>query len=185
MRNFVLAIAAALTVFSSAAMAGEVTGEARFGNSRNDGPDSTEYALQYNDTVANALNLGVELEANQLSNEGDLATAFTGKVGPALPTVYGFKPVVYVEAGRVLTEGDNFNVWGAGVEVSRRVYGPVSASVGYRYRLGASSDQLRENRYNVGLAADVTKEVGVGLGYYYTTGTTETEAVGVSLTRSF
>lgn len=187
MKIFALAAMAASLV-ATPALAGTLQGEVRFGDIRGGhAPDSTEYRAQWDAPLNSFLNYGVELQVKQGNNEGALGSKVSAKVGPALPTVLGFKPAAYGEFGRSLSQGDNFEFWGAGVKVSRQVVGPVSVNVGYRHRegFGSASNRLAENRLNGGLAYDIGSGNSVGVSYYRTTGSTRTDQVGVGLTHSF
>jgi len=184
MRNFVLALAACVALFNAPAMAASVTGEYKMIDNAA-GSNADEFKLEYGDTVGRFVNLGAEITTKQEEHQGGLGSKLAVKAGPVLPTILGFKPVAYVEAGRSLSEGNDYNFYGVGGKVSHAVYGPVDANVGYRYRKAVDADDLVENRYNVGLSAKVADELSIGTNYYWTKGTTESEAVGLSLTRNF
>lgn len=188
MKTLVLVAAAVSAFAASPALAGTLQGEVRFGDVRGaQAPDSTEYRVQWDAPLVSFLNYGLELQVKQGNNEGALGSKVSAKVGPALPTVLGFHPVAYGEVGRSLSQGDNYEFWGAGAKVSRQVYGPVSVNVGYRHRegFGGASERLTENRLNGGLAYDIGSGNSVGVSYYRTTGTTRTDQIGVGLTHSF
>lgn len=184
MRMNVLALAAVAVMASTSAFAGSVTGEYKMIDNAT-GNNADEFKLEYGDRVGRFVNLGAEITTKQEEHQGGLGSKLAVKAGPALPTILGFKPVAYVEAGRSLSEGNDYNFYGVGGKVSHAVYGPVDANVGYRYRKAVDADDLVENRYNVGLSAKVADELTVGTNYYVTRGTTESEAVGLSLTRNF
>ena len=46
-------------------------------------------------------------------------------------------------------------------------------------------ERMEEHRYDVGLRAKITDNWGVGTNYYWTRGSADSEAVGVSVIRSF
>lgn len=184
MRMNVFALAALAVMASTSAFAGSVTGEYKMIDPQT-GSNADEFKLEYGDTVGRFVNLGGEIATKQTEHQGGVGSKLALKAGPVLPAVFGFKPVVYVEAGRSLSEGDDYNFYGVGGKVSHTVYGPVDANVGYRYRKAVNADDLVENRYNVGLSAKVADELSVGKNYYVTRGTSESEAVGLSLTRNF
>lgn len=186
---FISAIAASAVLFSSSAMAGTLQGEVRFGDVRNDRNtvDSTEYRVQWDDSLNSFLNYGLELEVRQGDNAGNVDSKMSAKLGPVLPTVVGFKPTAYAEVGRSFNRGDNYDFWGAGVNVSRNVIGAVSANVGYRHRegFGGASDKFVENRLNGGLSYNINDNNAVGVNYYRTTGTARYDQIGVGFSHSF
>jgi len=187
MKNLVTFTALAL-LMASPAFAGSVTGEVRFSDPRTGSAgtaDANEYRLEYRDTLGDVANYGLELATKQPEDAGNVTSKIVGKLGPALPEIAGFRPAVYGEFGQALGEDDNYNFWGLGTNVSRSVYGPVSASVGYRYRVGFDQERMEEHRYDVGLRAKITDNWGVGTNYYWTRGSADSEAVGVSVIRSF
>ena len=184
MRMNVLALAAVAVMASTSAFAGSVTGEYKMIDNAT-GSNADEFKLEYGDTVGRFVNFGGEIATKQTEHQGDVGSKLSAEVGPVLPSVLGFKPAVYVEAGRSLSEGNDYNFYGVGGKVSHTVYGPVDANVGYRYRKAVNADDLVENRVNVGLSAKVADELTVGTNYYVTRGTSESEAVGLSLTRNF
>lgn len=184
MRMNVLALAAVAVMASTSAFAGSVSGEYRMIDNAT-GSNADEFKLEYADTLARLVNFGGEISTKQTEHQGSVGSKLSAKVGPALPSILGFKPAVYVEAGRSLSEGNDYNFYGVGGKISRTVYGPVDANVGYRYRKAVDADDLVENRVNVGLSAKVADELTVGTNYYVTRGTSESEAVGLSLTRNF
>lgn len=189
MKKTILALAAvAMSAAAAPAYAGTLQGEVRFGDVRGGrAPDSTEYRVQWDAPVGTILNYGVELQVKQGNNEGPLGSKVSAKLGPQLPEVLGFRTAAYGEFGRSLSQGDNYEFWGAGAKVSRNVYGPVSVNVGYRHRegFGSASRRLIENRLNGGLALDVGSGNSLDVSYYRTTGTTRTDQIGVGVTHRF
>jgi len=184
MNKFFMCAVAVLLLASPVAHAGpSVTSEYKMIDNAN-GTDANEYKLEYNDTLS-IVNFGGEITAKQTEHQGGVGSKMALKVGPALPEVLGFKPAVYVEAGRSLASGDDYNFYGAGAKVSHVIYGPISGNVGYRYRKAVNADDLVENRVNAGLSAKIADELSIGSNFYYTRGTSESEAVGVSLIRNF
>lgn len=175
----------ALLAISVPAYAGSVTGEIRFADPRGRTSDSTEYKVEYNDSIANLANYGVELQTKQNENAGTPTSRISAKLGPRLPEIIGFKPAVYVEFGHALNTGNNFNFWGVGAKVSHSIYGPVSVSAGYRHREGFSSGNMRENRLNAGINVELAKNWSTGVQYYRTRGSRDSDAVGISVTRNF
>lgn len=189
MKKTILALTAvALSAAAAPAYAGTLQGEVRFGDVRGGrAPDSTEYRVQWDAPVAGVALYGVELQVKQGANEGALGSKISAKLGPALPEVLGFKTAAYGEVGRSLSQGNNYEFWGAGVKVGRQVYGPVSVNVGYRHRegFGGAADVLVENRLNGGLALNIGSGNSVGVNYYRTTGSTRADQIGVGLTHTF
>jgi len=175
---------ACLLIASPALANPTLMGEVRIGDVRDNSIDSTEYTAEYWDTAKFA-NFGVELQAKQLENEGSLDSTVSVKAGPILANVYGITPVAYVEAGRVFNPGDSFNFWGAGAKASKAVYGPVSIAIGYRHREGFSSNVMNEDRVNGGISLALKNNYVLGAQYYRTRGTTDSDAVGLSVVRKF
>jgi len=184
MRNFILTLAAAFVVFATPAFAGSITGEVKFGNPVTDRKQFQEYGLNYNDSNG-VLAYGGELTTKQGEHQGSVGSKFSGRLGPALPEVFGFQPAVYAELGRSFAENDDYNFYGVGAKVSHKIVGPVDANVGYRYRKGFDADDLVESRTNAGVSVNVTKTFVVGANYYWYRGAINNDAVGVSLTQKF
>ena len=184
MNKFFMSAVAVLLLASPVAHAGpSVSTEYRMIDNAT-GSNADEFKLEYNDSLS-IVNFGGEISAKQTENQGSVGSKLSLKAGPALPEVLGFKPAVYVEAGRSLAKDDDYNFYGIGGKVSHVIYGPISGNVGYRYRKAVNADDLVENRANAGLSAKITDQLALGANYYYTRGTSESEAVGFSLTRSF
>ena len=183
-KNIISAVAF-LALTTTTALAGSVTGEVKIADPKNGHADYNEYGMQYNDSYDGILKYGAELTVKQGEHQGALGSKFSGKIGPALPEFYGFKPAVYGELGRSLAEHNDYNFFGIGGTLSHKVYGPVNANIGYRYRKGFDTDDLRENRYNAGLSVDVTKTFSIGTNYYWYSGKTNSDAIGVALKKTF
>ncbi len=186
MKYTLIALASA-SLMSTAANAGTLMGEVRFGGVANGQSNSTEYKVEYSNTFAGLVNYGAELQSKQAENAGALGSKVSLKAGPVLPTVVGFKTAAYGEVGKSLAAGNNFEFWGAGVKAKRDLYGPVSINAGYRHRegFGGAADTFVENRLNAGLGYALNDSTTVGANYYRTTGTLRTDAIGVSVTKSF
>jgi len=182
-KNIIAAIAF-IALSSTTALAGSVTGEVKFGNPVNDRQQFQEYGLNYNDSW-NYLAYGAELTTKQAEHQGSVGSKFSGRLGPELPEVLGFKPAVYAELGRSFAENNDYNFYGVGAKVSHKIVGPVDANVGYRYRKGFDADDLVESRTNAGVSVNVTKTFVVGANYYWYRGEVNNDAVGVSLTQRF
>ena len=202
MRKTLLAIAAlASLAFAGAASAGTLSGEVDFGR-----PQSTDYNVSYTDTIKThivGINYGLLAEV-QPASKGPLTANLSIQAGPALPAILGFQPAVYAEVGDHITAdvrnvtihnvatvaqtSQNESFWGAGVDVSHKIWGPVSADVGYRPRQGFSNaNLLREDRAAGGLdlALDSRGTDTLGVVYYKTWGTTVSDQVGVILSHRF
>lgn len=188
MKKTIFALSAAtLAAAATPALAGTITAEARFADVRGGrAPDSTEYRVEYAAPLNGLLNYGAELQVKQADNAGALNSLVSAKVGPRLPDVLGFHTAAYGEVGQALKAGDNYLFWGAGVKTGRQIYGPVSATVGYRHREAFNeAGRLTENRLNGGLAVDIGSGNAVGVNYYRTTGTTRSDAIGVAINHTF
>lgn len=187
MKNlFTIAAAMSLVAFTTPALAEPmVTGEVHFGDARGGArADSTEYRVEAWDTIGK-VNVGAELQANQAAREGELQAAFSVKAGVDGPSYFGVQTAVYGELGGVLADGNNGEFWGAGVKLTRPIFGSVSVVAGYRHREGFANDYLNEDRLNLGLSYAFSDKTSFGAGYYRTRGTFDNETVGVSVTRNF
>jgi hypothetical protein len=200
-----LTASAALAVSTPAFAGPTLMGEVRIGDVRENRGDSTEYKVEFSDSVLNALNYGLELQTKQAENAGDIKSLVSFKAGPVLQDFYGIHPAVYGEIGTALgrtdnyrlfwgypapyggigTASDNYKFWGAGAKASYALVGPVSVSVGYRHREGISHESFNEDRLNGGFSVAVTDNYVLGAQYYRTRGTTNSDAVGLSVTRKF
>ena len=159
-------------------------GEIRIGDVRDNKSDSTEFKVEYWDT-AKFLKFGAELQTKQRENAGSVDSKISLKAGPALPKVLGVAPFAYAEVGRALKSGNNYDFWGAGIKASVAVHGPVSVGIGYRHREGFEAGNINEERLNGGVSIAVNHNYALGAQYYRTRGTTDSDAVGISVTRKF
>ena len=182
--KYTLTALAVASLFSTAATAGTLTGEVRFGGVANNQANSTEYRVEYWDTIG-ATNVGAELQTKQGQNAGALGSLVSVKAGPALPEVAGLQLAAYGEVGKNLDEGNNFEFWGAAVKARKTLVGPLSLNVGYRHREGFAAGDINEERLNAGLGYAVTDKLAVGATYYRTRGTNDSDAVGVGVTHKF
>jgi hypothetical protein len=107
-----------------------------------------------------------------------------GKVGYALPAVYGFTPVVKAEVG-LQSSATNEEFYGVVAELHKPV-GPVTVEVAYRYRDGINSKFTDEKRASVGVAYPLDKNTDIGATYhtYLKTGA-DTKAITLSVARKF
>jgi hypothetical protein len=188
MKKTILALTAVtMAAVATPALAGTLQGEVRFGDVRGGAaPDNTEYKVEYWAPATSFANYGVELQTKQKSATGVVDSKVSVKAGPALPDVLGFHTAAYGEFGRQLKQGYNGEFWGAGVKVGRQLYGPISASVGYRHREGFKGGiGLNEERLNGGLALDIGSGNAIGVQYYRTSGTTRNDQIGVGVTHTF
>jgi hypothetical protein len=182
-----LLILLACTVLSSAAFADDVSLEARFGDvahSLAQGKvDSSEYDLAVSHDLVKGLSVGVELQDRQA--QGTVTGIGAANVGFAL-SVAGLKIKPYGEVGHESAASESTNFWGAGVNASYPVVGPVSVEAGYRHRSGFSDAGLmKEDRVTGGLAWSFTKKDALAVSYQHYTGTLVQDVVGVTLRHSF
>lgn len=183
--NKFVAVIAAILLATPAMAAPSLTGEVRFGDMRSGRADSTEYKIEYGDTYAN-VNYGGEFTVKQPIHQGVVASKISLKVGPVLPEVLGFKPGIYGEFGENFKQNSNFGFWGVGAKISHVVYGPVSASVGYRHRQGLDEVKMYEDRLNAGFAYTANKTNEFGIQYYRTrSGGNNADVVGLLYTHKF
>jgi len=182
--KYTLTALAVASLFSTAATAGTLTGEVRFGGVANNQANSTEYRVEYWDTIG-ATNVGAELQTKQGQNAGALGSKISVKAGPALPEVAGLQLAAYGEVGKNLAAGNNFEFWGAAVKARRSLVGPLSLNAGYRHREGFAAGDINEERLHAGLGYEVSDKLAVGATYYRTRGSVESDAVGVGVTHKF
>ena len=186
----------ALTVVSAAiavpASAGTLEGEVRFGGVANKQTNSTEYRVQYNDALYNGLvQYGLELQTVQPENEGPVGTLLSGKLGTALPGVFGLSSAAFAEVGQSLnkkvspTVGGNFEFWGAGVNAAYPLGDALTLKAGYRHRESFNGNRMKEDRLHSGIEWNITEKTAIGATYYRTTGSLRTDEVGVGITHSF
>lgn len=178
--------AIALSAAASPAMAGTLTAEVRLADVRNNKVDSTELKVEYWDAaLKGAVKLGAELQAKDTTNAAVKSTASV-KAGVEGPAALGFTTLAYGEVGQVIKVGNNADFWGLGIKGSRQLIGNVSLHGGYRHREGfTGADGMNEERVHAGLGVALTDNTAVGATYYRTRGTTDSDAVGISLTRKF
>lgn len=179
-------LCSAVACFVSAAapaQASTVTVEARFADPRGHRhTDSEEYRVQY-DSKYKGINYG--LEASTTQRTGSLGTELSVKAGPALPTLFGISPSVYAEVGQALRSQNDFSFWSVGTGLKANVYGPVTVSVGYRHRESFTLHRVNTERLNGGVSIAVDNSNSVGVQYYRTRGTANTDAIGVSVVHKF
>ena len=201
MKNVLLALTAASAVaIATPALAGDLSGEVRFGGVAKNQVNTTEYRVQYDDALYNGLvNYGLELQTVQPEKQGAVSTLLSGKLGTALPGVLGLSSAAYAEvgqslnkkvtttvAGRTTTTGGNFEFWGAGVNAAYPVGGTaLTLKAGYRHRESFNNNRMKEDRLHSGVEWNVTEKTAIGATYYRTTGSIRTDEVGVGITHSF
>lgn len=199
MKKLIAIAALASAAIATPALAGtSVTGEVRLGDVRGGKADSTEYRVEAWDSIS-GVKVGAELQAKQGANSGALKGLLSAKAGLEGPAIAGVHSLAYVEvgealsqkvsttvAGRTTTTGGNHEFWGAGVKLKRDLIGPVALTAGYRHREGFDGkDAMNEERLHAGLALNVNDSTALGATYYRTRGTTNSDAVGLGITRKF
>lgn len=190
MNKSLLTLAAvAVASVATPAMAGSLTAEVRLADVRNGNqPNSTEYKVEAWDSLY-GVKVGAELQAKQGENAGPIKATLSAKAGLEGPTVMGASSLAYVELGERLSQasaGGNHEFWGIGLKLNRNLLGPVALNAGYRHREGfAGADNMNEERWHGGLTLAVNDKTAVGATYYNTRGTTNSDAVGLSVTRKF
>jgi hypothetical protein len=182
-----LLILLACVVMSSAALADDVSLEARFGDvshSLAQGKvNSTEYDLAVSHDLATGLSAGVELQDRQA--EGAVTSIAAVNAGWST-AMYGVKIKPSVELGHESVESASTNFWGAGVTASYPVVGPFSVEAGYRHREGFNdAGFMKEDRVSGGIAMAFAKKDVLTVGYQHYTGTLVQDVVGVTLRHSF
>ncbi len=181
MYKTILAAPAALLLTASPVFAGpSLNTEIRFADIRESRQDSTEYKLEFGDTAFGNMNYGFEVVTKQADGAGRVNTRLSAKVG----TTWN-KVSVYSELGESLNDGNNFTFWGVGAKTSVPLYKNVSVVVGYRHREGFDTVNMNQERLNGGISVALDKNYSVAAQYYRTRGTTDTDAVGLGITRKF
>lgn len=190
MKKLIAIAALASAAIATPALAGtSVTGEVRLGDVRGGKADSTEYRVEAWDSVR-GVKVGAELQAKQGANSGAVKGLLSAKAGLDGPSIAGVHSLAYVEAGKALTQkvgaaGGNHEFWGLGVKLHRDLIGPVALTAGYRHREGFAAGDMNEERLHAGLALNVNDNTALGATYYRTRGTTNSDAVGLGITRKF
>jgi hypothetical protein len=181
MRKLVTALVLAAAI-PTLAHAGTITGEYRDVNTT---PGASEVVVQAWDKVGK-VNVGAEIQSLRPDHNGPLSAKLSVKLGPVLSDVAGFKPTAYVELGRSDAAGKDFEFWGVALKASRAITGPLSGSIGYRHREGFTAANLKEDRFDAGLAFDLSKHTAFGVNYYRTHANGQnSDAVGFAVTRKF
>lgn len=160
--NKLIVIAAFLAALATPALAGTLTGEYRSASKPNTA--GADFSLSGID--AGPVSLGAEVQTVQAPHNGAVSASYSVNATKTLATVSGFVPHVTVEFGKSTATAKDFNFWGLGAGASHAVAGPVTATVGYRYREGFSDRRTQEKRLNAGLSYAVTDTTSVGVNYY-------------------
>ena len=189
MKKLIAIAALATAAIATPALAGSITGEVRLGDVRGGKADSTEYRVEAWDSVR-GVKIGAELQAKQGANSGALKGLLSAKAGLDGPSIAGVNSLAYVEVGEALTQkvgaaGGNHEFWGLGLKLKRDLIGPVALTAGYRHREGFAAGDMNEERLHAGLAYNVNDKTALGATYYRTRGTTNSDAVGLGITRKF
>lgn len=189
MKKLIAIAALATAAIATPALAGTVTGEVRLGDVRGGKADSTEYRVEAWDSLY-GVKVGAELQAKQGANSGAVKGLISAKAGLEGPAIAGVHSLAYAEVGHALTQkvgaaGGNHEFWGLGVKLKRDLIGPVALTAGYRHREGFAAGDMNEERLHAGLALNVNDKTALGATYYRTRGTTDSDAVGLGITRKF
>lgn len=187
MKNIFIAAFTALAMtalVATSAAAGTVRGEVVFADigSR---ADQTEYKLSYSDHVLGPVNGTVELSTRQADSRGDVNSSVVGSVFVPVNTFAGVTVTPRLELGETFRRGDNYAFYGVEAVASRRIVGPVSGSVGLRYRNAFENRRQSETRASVGLNYDINDRYTAGLTYYNTAGSRSSNTLGVSARAAF
>jgi hypothetical protein len=183
MKKFILA---ALALFALTANAGDLGLGYNHGIA---GSHSNSYKAAYNTSLLGLVDVGAELENEQASGEGTVASLSTANVGTHFG-VQGFVVKPYVEVGRALEQEANATLWGAGVKVSHKLCGFVDAEVGYRHREAFNhTDLLKEDRLSAALSTEGPFHTVVGVEFNDNIGRSYAESgnntLGVFVKHSF
>jgi hypothetical protein len=188
MKNTFFMVASASIVLAAApsAFAGTLKLEALdYTNQGATGGGSSEFSLNYTAPLAGRFDYGVETTVNQNDNEGAVRSTFAAGVQSTVQAPFEFEITPRVELGGTFSAGNNFGFWGVETTATRNVYGPVSLTLGARYRQGFDTADLDETRYEVGLTYALNDKSALGLTYYNKNGITDSTAVGVSFNTKF
>lgn len=185
MKKLIALAALASAVVATPVLARDVTLEGRFSDLTGGRNDTTEIRAEYNDGLAGILNYGVELQTIQGENAGEVGSLLSAKLGTDLKGPLGFTVTPRGEVGYGMRTGDNFEFWGAGVTVTRPLFGVVSGEVGYRHREAFDAVGFNEERLHAGVGVALTDTYTVRGTYYRTRGTTDSDTVGVGITAKF
>jgi hypothetical protein len=187
MKNTLFVLSAAALLTASAATAGTLQGEVRFGDVTNSArTGSTEYKADYSAALNPTFNYGIEMSTKQKEDQGSVDSKLAARIGVAGPTLLGAKTQTYVEAGTAIKQNADATFWGVGVKASHKLFGPVTGSIGYRHRESfAQNDSIKEDRINAGVSVDIGNGNAVGAQYYRTTGTSESAVVGLQISHKF
>ena len=160
MKKVIVSLAAVAAFVSGAAFADSVTFGAHVGDS-----DQRYYELSLSHPVVGTnFVVGGQAETEQASSNALLSQKYSASLGYKLVAPWGFSVVPSVEYGVKLVPGTNDeSFYGGGVSVGHQVWGPVSASVAYRYRTNFSGTTVSENRETASLDWAVTPKQTVGL----------------------
>ena len=190
MKKIVFLMAAMVLGLATPSQAANVMAEVRLGDTRsvfqNGHQDSTEYKAEYNDNYS-FVTYGAEIQVRQNSNEGALGSRVSLRSGVQIPQIFGYTPKAYLELGKGLSVGNDAYFWGAVVGVSHPIMASLTGDVGFRRRQNFQDTNLfTENRFNLGVTYDITKNTALGAQYYvYTGGTVNRQEVGLRVVRSF
>lgn len=192
MKKLIAFAALATAAITTPALAADtLTGEVRLSDARGGArADSTEIRAEYW-TAVKGVALGAELQSKQADNAGPLKGILSAKAGLNGPEIAGVHSLAYVELGEAFNQkvgaaGGNHEFWGAAVKFKRDLIGPVALTAGYRHREGFdAADRMNEERLHAGLALNVNDKTALGATYYRTRGTTDSDTVGLGVTRKF
>jgi len=189
MKKIITFAAVAAMTIATPVFAGTLTGEARFGDVRGGkNTDSTELKVEYWDSIVGKIVAGAELQAKQYENAGSLSSAFSFKGGYVLPKFLNVETTAYSELGESFKLHNNQDFWGLGVKGSYPVFGPLSLTSGYRHRQGFDSSvgsKMNEERLNAGVSYGIMPGTSLGTNFYRTSGSTNSDTVGVSISHKF
>jgi hypothetical protein len=181
MYKTILAASAVLLTTTPALAGPSLNTEVRFADVREAHQDSTEYKLEFKDVALGSLNYGFEVVTKQNDGIGSLNTRLSGKIGTTWNNVS-----VYSELGESLNGGNNnFTFWGVGANTSVPVRKNVSVILGYRHREGFDTINMNQERVNSGVSVVLNSDYSVAAQYYRTRGSSNTDAIGLGITRKF
>ena len=167
-------------IFSPVAYADTVRGEVKLSDvGPSNAQNEEEYSIKYTGNIDSKFSYSVEFNT---VHEATTKSNIIGGIEYNLPSVEGFKPVVFGELGQSFSNR-GYTYWGTGIKISKPLIGPVSLAIGYRHREGFDQINKIENRLNGGLRFRLSEDWTTEVQYYRTTGTTRRDQVGVSLSK--
>jgi len=158
-------VAVASLAVSGLALAGDFTLEGDRGDAL------SQYKVSVSETYS-VFKLSGEAETFQPYGNGTLTQIFAAGAGLSFKVAgVGLEP--YAQAGEKVNSGSAEQPFvGVGLNLTHEIVGPLSLTVGYRYRDSLNGAHFDEKRENAALTLTLSKKQSVGLVAYHYDGTT-------------